>query len=63
MFMDILNVIAFILSAETWTKIFTVSKRIKELEANGEIQIVRDAMSLGMEILFPAEETPEDPIA
>ena len=42
MFTDILNVIAFLLSIETWTKIITVSQRVKELEANGEIQVVRD---------------------
>ena len=58
MFTAILNVISFLLSVETWTKIITVSQRIKELEANGEIQIVRDAMNLGMEILFPTEEPP-----
>ena len=61
MFTNILNVITFILSVETWTKLITVSRRIKELEENGEIQIVRDAMTLGMEILFPPE-TPEEPV-
>ena len=61
MFTVILNIITFILSIETWTKLITVSRRMKELEASGEIQIVFDAINLGMEILFPAEETPEEP--
>ncbi len=62
MFTSILNVITFLLSIETWTKIITVSQRIKELEANGEIQVVRDAMALGMEILFPTETPPDEPV-
>ncbi len=62
MFTSILNVITFLLSIETWTKIITVSQRVKELEANGEIQVVRDAMTLGMEILFPTETPPDEPV-
>ena len=55
MFATVLNVITFILSVETWTKIFTVSQRIRDLDANGELQVVRDAMTLGMDILFPPD--------